>query len=504
MRAETAGLFLGSMILCGAETATAEAPLSAIDWLSDSVAEPEVEELPPGSLAPGEITVAPIDAPEADAAGLLPSDVTGFPRKLWGPSTTDDVIARLDAVPRRLSPALSRLLMTLLLAEATAPKGSEGGEDLLLARIDRLLDMGALDRAGALLDRAGITTPERFRRHFDIALLEGQEQVACDTFRARPEIAPTYPARIFCLARNGDWNAAALTLETATSLGILTPAEDLLLARFLDDEVLDDSNLPSAGETPLTFRMREAIGEPMPSTTLPLAFAWADLRPTRGWKAQLEAAERLARAGALDANQLFGLYLRQDPSASGGVWERAEAVQALDTALKVGDRDAVAQALPVAWDELRSVGLQHALALQYGADVARLKLDGRAGDIALTLGLLSPSYEEVAIGAASDAGGDRFLLALARGVPETAVATDAVSLAVREGFLADAPPPAVAVMLAQGRVGEVVLKAITLFSEGAEGELDGVSDAIAALRALGLETAARRAALELLLRDGLG
>ena len=501
MRADTAGFCMGSWILLTAWAAAAEPPLSAIDWLSDSVADPGEVTLPRGSLAPGPITVAPIDAPEADAAGLLPPSVTGFPKDLWGPSTAQDAMARLEAVPRDLSPALSQLLTTLLLAEAKAPRGSQDGEALFLTRVDRLLDMGALDRAGALLERAGVTTPERFRRHFDIALLEGREQAACDTLRLHPEIAPTYAARIFCLARNGDWNAAALTLETATSLGILSPEEDLLLARFLDPEILPDDSLPPVPETPLTFRMREAIGEPVPSTTLPLAFAWADFRPTRGWKAQLQAAERLARAGALNPNQFFGLYLRRAPSASGGVWERVADVQALDTALSVGDRAAVARALPEAWETLRAAGLQHALADQYGEELARLKFDGKAGEIALALGLLSPAYETVAN---STNEGDAFVLALARGIPETALATSPAAVVVRDGFLAEAPPTAIALMLAQGRVGEAILRAITQFSEGAEGELDGVSDAIATLRALGLETAARRASLELLLRDGIG
>ena len=46
----------------------------------------------------------------------------------------------------------------------------------------------------------------------------------------------------------------------------------------------------------------EAIGTPLPTAPLPLAFAHSDLRHTAGWKARIEAAERLVRTGAVSAN----------------------------------------------------------------------------------------------------------------------------------------------------------------------------------------------------------
>ena len=507
MRAKGALFVLG--LVFAPPPVLAEAPLSAIDWLSDSVAKPgEAAPIPVpdaiGGPAPRPIVVTPLDKPSGDAAGLLSPGITGLPRDLWGPASAEDAVRRIDAVPRDLSPALADALTTVLLAETDAPGGGGDGESLLLARIDRLLEMGALDRALALLERAGVDTPARFRRYFDVALLKGREQSACDILHESPGIAPTYPARIFCLARRGDWNAAAVTLETANTLGILTAEEDLLLARFLDPDILDDPETEAEPPTPLTFRLREAIGEPLPTTALPLAFAWADLRPTRGWKAQIEAAERLARRDALSPNQLFGLYLRQRPSASGGVWNRAEAAHALDRAIAARDADAVAEALPVAWETFRQIGLEYALARQYGAALAALPLDGQAGRIALTLALLSPEFGELTqVGRSSDPR-ERFILAVAQGVPDTAVATDAKSAAVRDGLLSETPPPSLDRLLQDGRVGEALLRAITLFAEGASGDLDGVAQAIATLRALKLDETAQRAALELLLQDGIG
>ncbi len=479
------------------------APLSAIDWLSDSVRSDttEQEEFEPGSATPGEITVETLGVPLPDSIGLLPPAETALPRALWGPASVRDVTARIDAVPRQLSPALQDFFLTVLLAEANAPSDSGPDDALLLARVDRLLELGALDRAAALLDRAGPDTPERFRRYFDIALLRGREQEACERLRARPEISPTYPARIFCLARGGDWSAAAVTLETANSLGILTPEEDLLLARFLDPEIMADPEIGPDPRTtsPLMFRMYEAIGEPLSTTSLPTAYAWADLRDTRGWKARIEAAERLARAGALSGHRLIGLYLQRRPSASGGVWDRAAAVQALERALSRGDIPGVEDALPDAWNQLRVAGLHHALAQHYGPEIAELPLSGEAHRIGLSLGLLSPAYERVAPNATPEDAQERFTLAVARGMPELAVAPNARALAIREGFLRADVPDRLQRYIDDGRYGEALLRAVTLFADGAAGDLDGISDAIVLLRALGRENDARRAALDLLL-----
>lgn len=500
-----ASAIAGLMAVAVAGSAQAEGPLSAIDWLSDSIAAPQAEGEGQDSdvstnAAVGQIEVQPLGKPVGDAVGLLPPSATGLPRDLWGRATTDEIVARLDAVPLDPLPSLRRLLTALLLAEANPPADSGDDDRLLLARVDRLLRMGALERAEALLDRAGPETPERFRRYFDVSLLRGRETQACTRMRARPEISPTYPARIFCLARGGDWAAAAVTLETAEALGILTPAEDRLLARFLEPELTDAVAADTwRAPSPLIFRMLEAVGEPVPTGPLPLAYAWADLRPNLGWKAQIEAGERLARHGALPANQLTGLYLRQRPSASGGVWERVAAVQALQTDLVTGDHDAVSADLPGVWEAMKTAGLAPVFAEQYGAELARLPLSGAAAPLAFEIGLLSPAFRTVAAAAAPDDPRGRFLSALARGVPDQATARTTLGAAVRAGFLAEAPPPHLQRLIRDNGTGIAVLRAITLFSEGAGGDPDGVSDAIAVLRAVGLDRAARQAALELLI-----
>jgi len=492
----------------------AEAPMSAIDWLSQTVATPVAMPLPPAvaepavtsSALPGDVSVQSIDGPSIDAVGLLPVSATGLPRDLWGPTPTADLVRLIRAQPEQAMPALKRLVQVLLLAELDPPVDSDGRGLLFLARIDRLLETGALDPAMALLDQAGTTSAETFRRWFDVALLTSAEDRACATLRQRPDVAPTIPAKIFCLAQGGDWSAAATTLHSAQALGDVTPEEAALLSRFLDPELFEgDPPLPvPARLSPLNWRMMEAIGQPLATNTLPLAFAHGDLRSNTGWKGQIEAAERLTRSGALAPNQLLGLYDASKPAASGGVWDRAAAVQAFDAAFAATDPAAIAAVLPKLWGLMSDAELEVAFAELFGEALAKLPLVGESAALAFRIGLLSPGYEAVAALHSSGTGEDAFLSGLARGDLAGITPKDQLGAAIRDGFVARDLPPAIAAMVAEKRLGEAILLASLLISDGAIGDPGDISDGLAVLRAVGLEDVARRTALELILLERRG
>ncbi|SIO17257.1 hypothetical protein SAMN05444722_0697 [Rhodovulum sp. ES.010] len=492
-----------------AAEARAERPLSAIDWLSDSVTAPSVRPAPP-ALSPAPetepISVAPLGRVEPDAVGLLPAAVAGLPRDLWGPGAPGAIARAIRAERVDTLPAIQELMLTLLLAEFDAPAGSNGDGALLLARLDKLLDLGALEEAQALVERAGPTDPALFRRWFDISLLTGQEDRACAAMRAAPGIAPTFPARVFCLARGGDWNAAALTLETARALGFVTQEEDALLARFLDAELAETtpSLPPPSRPSPLVFRMREAIGEPLRTTTMPLAFAYADLRSTAGWRARIEAAERLARTGALPPNRLLGIWTERKPAASGGLWDRVGALQAFDVAILAGKREAVAETLSPVWAAMVAAELEVPFARLYGARLARLNIDGEAGALAFAIGLLGDEYETVAKARAPASAKEEFLIALALGAPGDMTAPSPLGAALKDGFAETALDPARTRLLREGRIGEAILAAIDLITDGARGDIGDVTRALVLLRAVGLHSVARQSALQLMLLERRG
>jgi hypothetical protein len=284
-RLRSAAGTLAALLLAGfPQGARAEAPLSAIDWLSQSVAPTGVGSPlgpadstgaePPVSAdgaVPSTVLTTSLDAPTPDAAGLISPAVSGLPHDLWGGGQTVAIATALTSEKAEQIPALRQLFLTILLAEAEAPMDAEGKGTLLLARIDKLLALGALEQASALIAASGTMTPDLFRRSFDVALLTGRESRACEAMVTAPNLAPTFAARVFCLARSGDWNAAALTLRTGQALGLVGPVEDALLSRFLDPDLYEGEPVPLPPQpvTPLFWKMFEGIGEPLPTASMP-------------------------------------------------------------------------------------------------------------------------------------------------------------------------------------------------------------------------------------------
>ncbi|MET4104100.1 hypothetical protein ABIE58_003549 [Roseovarius sp. MBR-78] len=491
-------------------TAAAEAPLSAIDWLSEMAPATVTPPAPTAETATRpDVTVTPLGASRVDAAGLLPGTTTGLPRTLWSASATATLTRALGRLPARPLPAMQALYYTLLLAEADAPPDITGDAPFLRARIAALRRFGAVEPALALVERAGGATPALFDAWLDLALLDGREDAACAALAAAPHLSRDLGARIYCLARAGDWQTAALILHGAEASGAITEPDGTLLALYLEPELIDAiaAPVPPTTMTPLRFRLYEAIGTPLGTQDLPRAFAMADLRGTAGWKAEIEAAERLAQTGALAAARLFALYTARKPAASGGVWTRVAAVQALDRALDARDGAALAEALPAAWEAARAAGLETALAEIFAERVlaaaplpAEAQVPAEAQARATEMILLSPLYERAHETHAPAAPRDRLLAGIARGAPEPADATTRMQSAIAAGFAATAAAPEHQRLINEGRLGEAILMAAALLDHGAERAApSAVRAAIATLRAVGLEDTARRAALQILI-----
>ena len=498
-------------------------PLSAIDWLSQSVATSAAQDTgglaiaidePPvtgdGGALPEPVSTSALDGPAPDAIGLIPPLISGLPRDLWGAGRTLEIAERLVAHSDDDLPALRQLFLTILLAEVAAPADAAGKGELLRIRIDKLLALGALEQAAALIEAAGPTTPEMFRRAFDVALLTGAEDRACDAMGKAPHLAPTVPARIFCLARSGDWDTAALTLHSAEALGEISADQATLLARFLDPDLFEGDPVPAAPNpvTPLDWKIYEAIGEPLATDALPIAFSYAETGPKAGWKAQIEAAERLTRGGTIAPNMILGLYTERDPAASGGVWDRADAFQAFEKALSAGNVDQISTTLPVVWARMQEAELEVPFAFLFGKALIDVPLQGDAAAIALRVALLSP-YLDVAVQRMKPNGPvDGFLLGLARNSVAGVIPPDslgrAIAAAYRSPALPETLPEEGSRLLEENRKGEAILVAIDSIARGVQGDLRGVTEGLSLLRAAGLEGVARRTALELMILERRG
>ena len=490
-------LAVGIAGLC-AGPATAS-PASAIPWLTEGLknASPVVAPMEAAS----DIREGPVGRPVRDGAGVLTAQMSGLPRDLWRGMTVADARAAIEAVQVPDLAALQSLFVRLLLAETDPPAGASDGSLFLIARIDQLLRMGALSQAEALIEAGQPDTAELFRRWFDVEILTGHAERACEALRASPMLAPSTQIRIYCLARMGDWDAAGIALQAAERIGDLEPDDADLLALFVDPALMEGMDAPPASEPikALEFVIREAAGLPVSRSDLPLAFHQMDLRRHVPIRFRIEAAERLVLAGAVEPQVLFTLYRAEVPAASGGVWDRAAAVQALDAAR--GDVSALG-----AMDKVMSpIGLRTAAAIAMARDLAGLdpaqlgEADRHLALNYLLLGGMTPGEGWVR---ADDPAPLRAAAAL-RGVkvpsPRAEDPPFAMLAAFEAGNLLDLLPPGARVLAQNNETGAAILQALSLLAPDEAGDAGDVTAALALLRLAGQDAAARAAAIEMLL-----
>ncbi|MHA3913528.1 hypothetical protein [Halovulum sp. GXIMD14793] len=505
-----------ALTLCAAPV-WAETPRSAIPWLSDVLEQPAELSRPAQPVSAisdhvlSDIVVTSLDAPLRDGVGLLTPNQTGFPQDLWGPTSALRVRHLILDHPGTGVPATRGTFFAVLLAETKPPPGSTAENAVLLARIDRLMQSGHLDQAEALVELAGITDPEIFRRAFDIGLLTERSDNVCASLRASPALSPTLPARVFCLARSGDWDAAAITLGLGHDIGEIPPQQEELLARFLDPDLFDGTEDPPVPDplTTLDFVLRDAVGLDRPSGTLPLAFEHHDLGPHSGLRQRIIAAERLVRAGALAYPVLFAAYREGKPAASGSIWEHAAAVQALDAAFAAGDMDRILTTLVAADETFQAIGLRLELAREFAPQLAELELVDMPSDTrhrVYSLLMLAEDWSNARrFMADNNDVSDTYFRALAEpgtSFPDMSVLGD-LRLAAARGLTRPDAPTETAALLAQrmdqGAVGEVILSALSDLSAGTEVDPGDLESGLWLLRRAGLTGAARNIAVQTLI-----
>lgn len=479
--------------------AAAEGPLSPVGWLSRAADEAEAKR----QIAPEPAAVANAGAPEVEVItlntaasqilGLIPADVAGLPSTLWLGSKSKDVAGQIAEV-EIYGAAMTRLAHRILRAE-TQPPQTGSSSVWLRARAERLLDLGAVAEARALLEQLPEENADNFKLWADLALLDGETDAACNRWRDAPWLSDDLVWQVYCKARLQDWNGAVTTLWAAQGLDLLPPQTVDLLWRYLDPELAE--GLPSLSITPkadaLTFRLLEAIGEPPATATLPRAFDLPQLTGDSGWKAQIEAAERLVRSGALAPEVWIAIVMERAPAASGGVWDRVSAVQTLVRSLTRGTPEVVDAAVWEATALLAPVGLVVPLAEA---------LEPRLPDDSW-LRLLGPEFVDASGRLPTGHPVADLVSAVARGDVPPPITQGRYSDAVAIAFTLPGVPPQVAQLQSEDRIGEALLLAMQLIADGAAGDDAALTQGLRALRALGFDTDARRAAIELLILGSL-
>ena len=187
--------------------AQTDAPISAIDWLSQPGLTPLSEEpLVVGDPARGaelaEIDVIELDAPVEKTYGLIPSKISGIPENFWTDLDPRMLHQILNTAPLSGLPAADDLLLRALLAETL------GDESVLNTRVQALIERGAVRAAYSLLGQSQIKSQESFIHFAETALLTGNVERMCRQLNLSRHITEDEALKVYCQARVGSWNTA--------------------------------------------------------------------------------------------------------------------------------------------------------------------------------------------------------------------------------------------------------------------------------------------------------
>ena len=479
-------------------TCLAQEPLSAIPWLTEELG---LGEIVPAPEAPTAITATRIGNPNIDAVGILPARISGFPADLWSNSDSAEIASLIAEQSKDLPQTALRLLYMLLLAEADPPANSDG-LTVFLSRTDKLISFGALEQAGALLDRSGLENRELFARWFDIGLLTGPASDECSSMLSIPAHAPSKSAMIYCLAKRGELKAAAILYSGAAALGEIGDFETRLLAQYMGPQ--DPEKAFSPGDfpgTPLNFAMEIEAGLSHPLAELQEPFLFRNLTMNAGWKTRLESLERLVASRAISADRLLAAYAESKPAGSGGVWERVRAFQEFESAARAQSRENMVAALPQAYALMKQADLEVAFSNYAAGQFSEFANEGGARKEMVEVAMLSDDFERFASDSRPTDSREAFLFGIATGRLGGAIPRTSLERAIVLAMQRRRPRGEIGLIIEEGKLGEALLSALLLLEGDSRLDPSNVEQALAILVWTGLEYDARGIALQILLDD---
>ena len=310
-------------------------PISAIEWLSQpSLAPIATEKVTPSATNPEKIPVKIVSSNlktnNDKKYGLIPQEISGIPENFWTEVDSDTLRQLMMNQPSSSLPSADDLLIRALLATTA------GDINVLLARVETLVDRGAVQAAFSLVKQAKIENIQSFALFAKTALLTNNVEQMCVKLNGARHLSNNDALQVYCHLHSGSWKTAEINYVTLKALGAFGPTTSRLLAANLNKETNKNLALPEVNlltMTPLDFHLWNGIGQTVPTKNLPISFSTFDLNKSSTWLQRIQAAERLSITGSLPADVLLQTYNSGQVITSGGDWDRVLAVQALHRVL---------------------------------------------------------------------------------------------------------------------------------------------------------------------------
>ena len=246
--------------------------------------------------------------------GLISLDSTKFPEDLWS-NTNEKVLAeKLNKMPKLSLSSTNKIFKRLLLVDAKPPLNSIGIKNMgylfLLSRIDRLINLGAIDEAEEILNLIKEPSIDLMKRKIEVASLNGRLSNTCNLANKYPNFKGLLQFKIICLVRKNDWQAAALAFTVGSSLGHFDEKEKQLLLNYLDPDI--EYNYSTDVEidnlSPTDFYLMHGKKALIPPDIIPNKYAYAFSELGIDTEIRIKSMEQLALNYVVTANRLFDLY----------------------------------------------------------------------------------------------------------------------------------------------------------------------------------------------------
>ncbi len=290
-----------------AEPAPAEAPADR----TDAVAAP--------SSSKDEIVVNSLDAVNVDAVGLIGPAEKGFETDLWAGAPWPVVASLMPRMPESsVSPSIRSLASRLLLSRGVVPEGKPANVSFIRLRVDRLIAMGDVANALALLRLIPEESrDEKFAQtESELLFFDGNSADACGRVAAntgRYNGLYWRQAQAFCLALTGDHARAALIADLMREQEAAVPAVFFAVIERLGGLKNADAELPpTPGGLMLSMAIEAgyALDELIIKNGAPAAVRQIALSTKVDPELRLRAIERALAVGALSGSEAVESYRR--------------------------------------------------------------------------------------------------------------------------------------------------------------------------------------------------
>ena len=264
------------------------------------------------------VEVGALGTPEGPPVGTLDTASGGLAERLWSGSERAKVEDLLNRAPLATAdPAMRDLMRRIVLTRAGAPPGT-APHAFTTVRIQKLLDAGFIEEAGALAAQAQVPNDEEFARvQAEAILIANRSADVCgNATSTRLAAGDTFwmQLRAYCAALSGDTATAQLTNDVLRAQGKDDPAYDTLVEDLLNHQAVPAGAI--AHPTAIHLYLLQQAGLPVPEAVARSMGTPANVLVMRDARnaprARFEAAERVVLTGAASVADLKVIADAQD------------------------------------------------------------------------------------------------------------------------------------------------------------------------------------------------